>query len=231
MKCISTKEIDELGKGIVVSYLKKKGITQLPCFVDIEGIANSLGLTVRYETFAEDDERKIGFLADGKTSLQVWRNGKVVSFCFPLGTIILDTSLMADNENGKRRFTIAHEVAHYILNRHNPVPQFSRAWDSERSYSQEELKNQFNMQESQADKLAAALLMPEFIIIRALEKEGVEGGIRVYGNTVVPKEDRTRLDRIAERIGVSYTALMIRLRQFCLLDYRPLCEYTDRIFI
>lgn len=37
-------------------------------------------------------------------------------------------------------------------------------------------------------------------------------------------------ESIAERIGVSYTALMIRLRQFCLLDYRPLCEYTDRIF-
>ena len=54
--------------------------------------------------------------------------------------------------------------------------------------------------------------------------------IRVYGNSVVSKDDRARLDRIAERIGVSYTALMIRLRQFCLLDYRPLCEYTDRIF-
>ena len=230
MKCISTKEIDELGKGIVVSYLKKHGIKQLPDCVDIEGIANSLGLTVRYEAFAEDDLRKIGFLADGETPLKVLHDGKIVSFCFPLGTIVLDSSLKRENESGKRRFTIAHEVAHYILNRHNPIPQFQREWDPEYTYTQEELKNQFNMQESQADKLAAALLMPEFIIVRALEKEGVVGGIRVYGNSVVSKEDRTRLDRIAERIGVSYTALMIRLRQFCLLDYRPLCEYTDRIF-
>ena len=227
---ISNKEIDELGKGIVISYQKKFVNGQLPDCVDIEGIANSLGLKVLYESIAEEDLRKIGFLADGRTPLKVVRNGKVVSFCFPLGTIVLDSSLKKENESGKRRFTIAHEVAHYILNRHNPIPQFQREWDPEYTYTQEELKNQFNMQESQADKLAAALLMPEFIIVRALEKEGVIGGIRVYGNSVVSKEDRSRLDRIAERIGVSYTALMIRLRQFCLLDYRPLCEYTDRIF-
>ena len=198
--------------------------------MDIEGIADSLGLKVRYEELAEDDQRTIGFLADGEAPLEIWRDGKVVSFVFPLGTIVLDSSLKRENEKGKRRFTIAHEVAHYILNRHNPQPCFQRGWESEYNYSLEELKEQFNMQESQADKLAAALLMPDFIVVGAMEKEGVAGGIRVYGNSVVTKKDRARLDRIAERIGVSYTALMIRLRQFCLLDYRPLCEYTDRIF-
>ena len=230
MKCVSTKEIDELGKGVVVSYLKKHNMIPIPECVDIEGIANSLGLKVRYEYLAENDQRKIGFLADGETPLEIWRDGKVVSFVFPLGTIVLDSSLKKENEKGKRRFTIAHEVAHYILNRHNPQPCFQRGWESEYNYSLEELKEQFNMQESQADKLAAALLMPDFIVVTALEKEGVAGGIKVYGNSVVTKEDRARLDRIADRIGVSYTALMIRLRQFCLLDYRPLCEYTDRIF-
>jgi len=227
---LSNRELNELGKGVVISYLKKHGITQIPEKVDIEGIANSLGLKVCYESIAEEDMRKIGFLADGKTPLKVFRDGKIVSFLFPLGTIVLDRSLKRDNENGKCRFTIAHEVAHYILNRHNPQPCFQHGWDSEYNYSQEELKSQFNIQESNADKLAAAILMPDFIIARALEKENVEGGIRVYGNSVVSDEDRAKLNRIAERIGVSYTALMIRLRQFCLLDYRPLCEYTDRIF-
>ena len=33
---------------------------------------------------------------------------------------------------------------------------------------------------------------------------------------------------MASQIGVSYTALLIRLRQFELLDYRPLEEYLDR---
>ena len=227
---ISNKEIDELGKGIVISYQKKFVNGQLPDCVDIEGIANSLGLKVLYESNAEEDLRKIGFLADGRTPLKVVRNGKVVSFCFPLGTIVLDSVLHRDNESGKCRFTIAHEVAHHILDLHNPQPVFKRQWDAEYSYSQCELKEQFNMQESQADKLAAAILMPDFIVKRALNKEGAAGKICVYGDDVVSKESRMLLHRIADRIGVSYTALMIRLRQFDLLDYRPLCEYTDRIF-
>ena len=229
-KCVSNREIDELGKGIVISYLKKSGITQLPDCVDIEGIAYSLGLKVYYESIAEEDLRKIGFLADGKTPLKVRREGKTVPFLFPLGTIVLDSSLHRDTESGKCRFTIAHEVAHYILNRHNPQPAFNREFDAEYNYSLEELKLQFTMQESQADKLAAAILMPDFIVVRALEKEGAADGIRVYGDSVVSKEDRIRLNRIANRIGVSYTALMIRLRQFNKLEYHPLCEYTDRIF-
>ena len=179
MKCVSTKEIDELGKGIVVSYLKKHGLRQLPDCVDIEGIANSLGLRICYEAFAEEDLRKIGFLADGETPLKVERDGKIVSFCFPLGTIVLDSSLKKENESGKRRFTIAHEVAHYILNRHNPIPQFQREWDPGYTYTREELKNQFNMQESQADKLAAALLMPEFIMSFALIPALIMGAVLI----------------------------------------------------
>ena len=86
------------------------------------------------------------------------------------------------------------------------------------------------IEESQADKLAAAILMPDFIVRQALQKEGVRSKIRVYGDYVVSKEDRIRLNSITDRIGVSYTALMIRLGQFDLLDYRPVCEYTDRLF-
>ena len=65
---LSNRELNELGKGVVISYLKKHGITQIPEKVDIEGIANSLGLKVCYESIAEEDMRKIGFLADGKNA-------------------------------------------------------------------------------------------------------------------------------------------------------------------
>ena len=229
-QCISNKEIDELGKGIVISYQKKYGTSELPDCVDIEGIANSLGLEVLFESIAEDDFRKIGFLSDGKRPLKVQRGGKVISFLFPVGTIVLDAGLLRNSESGKCRFTIAHEVAHYILDLHNPQPEFQREWDVEYSCSQCELKQQFNIQESQADKLAAALLMPYFIVKRAMAMEGAEDRISVFGSGVVSNENRILLNRIADRIGVSYTALFIRLRQFDILDYCPLCEYTDRIF-
>ena len=64
---IPNRELDELGTGVVLTYMKKSGTAGLPRCVDIEGIANSMGLNVVYETFAEDDFDKIGFLSDGMT--------------------------------------------------------------------------------------------------------------------------------------------------------------------
>lgn len=92
--------------------------------------------------------------------MKIKRAGKIVSFLFPLGTIVADSRLRRDSESGKFRFTIAHEVAHHIMDKHNPSPQFQRTFDAERSYSLEEMRRQFNLVEMQADKLAASLLMP-----------------------------------------------------------------------
>ena len=230
-KCIPNRELDELGDGLVRSFLKKSGIRRLPKCVDIEGLANSLGLTVIFEEFAEDDYDKIGFLADGKTPLKIKRAGKIVSFLFPLGTIVADSRLRRDSESGKFRFTIAHEVAHHIMDKHNPSPQFQRMFDAERSYSLEEMRRQFNLVEMQADKLAASLLMPPFVIDAALKDFNNGNKICIFGDQVLAPEERTKLNKMAAQIGVSFTALLIRLRQFDMIEYHSLDDYIDSQFI
>ena len=45
---IPNRELDELGTGVVLTYMKKSGTAGLPRCVDIEGIANSMGLNVVY---------------------------------------------------------------------------------------------------------------------------------------------------------------------------------------
>lgn len=226
-KCIPNRELDELGEGLVRSFLKKSRIVRLPKCVDIEGLANSLGLTVIFEEFAEDDFDKIGFLADGNTQLKIRRSGKTVSFLFPLGTIVVDSRLRRDSESGKCRFTIAHEISHHVIGRHSPAAQFQRAYDSERAYTLEEMRRQFNMEETQADKLAAAILMPGFIVSAALKEFNNGNKIRIFGDQVVAPQERIAINKMAAQIGVSYTALMIRLRQFGLLEYHPLEEYIE----
>ena len=64
IKCfISTQEIEALGEGLSRDYIEKTKRRNSMCF-DIEGfITDYLGLTVCYESFAEDDASKIGFLA------------------------------------------------------------------------------------------------------------------------------------------------------------------------
>ena len=225
---ISNRELDELGDGLVRHYLAHSGMQATARCIDIEGLANFLGLTVTYETFAEKDFDKIGFLSDGKTPLLVRRNGRIVSFLFPLGTIVLDGSLHADKESGRCRFTIAHEIAHYMIDRHRPAAQYHRTFDAEKKYSVAEMNELFNIVENQADRLAAAILMPRFTVDRALDDFYKGKRIPVYGqNIIAPKEDKA-ISRMAAQIGVSYSAMLIRLRQFGLLDYHPVDEYFEK---
>ena len=227
MKCIPNRELDELGEGLVRTYLSKTRMIGTAKCVDIEGLANSLGLTVTYENFAETDYDKIGFLADGHTPLLIYRCGKIIPFTFPYGMIVLDRSLCKELESGKRRFTIAHEVAHFILNRHNPAAQFHRNFDAEKCYTEQELRAQFNMTESQADKLAASILMPFFLVERALRDINHGNKVRIFGDNVISPEERIILNKMAAQVGVSFTALLIRLRQFGMLEYHPISEYIE----
>ena len=225
---ISNRELDELGDGLVRHYLAHSGMQATARCIDIVGLANFLGLTVTYETFAEKDFDKIGFLSDGKTPLLVRRGGRVVSFLFPLGTIVLDVSLHADKESGRCRFTIAHEIAHFMIDQHRPAAQYHRTFDAEKKYSVAEMNELFNIVENQADRLAAAILMPRFTVDRALDDFYKGKRIPVYGqNIIAPKEDKA-ISRMAAQIGVSYSAMLIRLRQFGLLDYHPVDEYFEK---
>ena len=225
---ISNRELDELGDGLVRHYLAHSGMQATARCIDIEGLANFLGLTVTYETFAEKDFDKIGFLSDGKTPRLVRRNGRIVSFLFPLGTIVLDVSLHADKESGRCRFTIAHEIAHFMIDQHRPAAQYHRTFDAEKKYSVAEMNELFNIVENQADRLAAAILMPRFMVDRALDDFYKGKRIPVYGqNIIAPKEDKA-ISRMAAQIGVSYSAMLIRLRQFGLLDYHPVDEYFEK---
>lgn len=227
MKCIPYRELDELGEGLVQTYLSKTKMIGTARCVDIEGLANSLGLSVIYEIFAEADYDKIGFFADGKTSLLIQRCGKIIPFTFPYGMIVLDQSLCKENESGKRRFTIAHEIAHFVLEKHNPSSQFHRIFDPERNYTRQELKEQFSMTESQADNLAASLLMPFFLVERTLKDINAGNKVRIFGDNVISPEDRIILNKMAAQIGVSFTALLIRLRRLGMLEYHPISEYIE----
>ena len=225
---ISNRELDELGNALVRRYLERSGVQGAERCIDIVGLANFLGLNVTYETFAERDMDKIGFLADGQTPLMINRNGRIIPFLFPLGTIVLDVSLHADKESGRCRFTIAHEIAHFMIDQHRPAAQYHRTFDAEKKYSVVEMNELFNIVENQADRLAAAILMPQFTVDRALMDFHKGRRIVVYGQNVIADREQKVISRMAAQIGVSYTAMLIRLRQFGLLDYHPIEEYLDK---
>ena len=170
MRIFSYDEIDELGEGLIRQYLGTDA--ERTFCVDIEGfVTEYLKLPLLYRTFAEQDTDKIGFIADGFTPLRVFEGHKPIECVFPKGTIVIERYLRHEHESGRRRFTISHESAHYIMDRTVPYAAFHREFDNERNYAKEDFKNLFSFQETQIDRMGAALLMPKFMVHNVMSTE------------------------------------------------------------
>lgn len=91
---------------------------------------------------------------------------------------------------GRRRFTVAHEVGHYLLHRHRlpAVGIFCKEEDVSRRSGKD--------MEKEADEFAAALLMPSHDLRRQIDPKS--------------KPTLSELGALAERYGVSLTAAVLR---------------------
>ena len=139
--------------------------------VDVEGVANSLGLTVHY-----------AWLDDGIS-------GELVRL--PSGDYQINVH--ADDPSTRQRFTIAHEIGHYVYHR----DLIDNGIDDNRAYRSTgeghfHNRNIGPAQETQANRFAATLLMPNNMV----------ADLRAAG-----------FDRrgMAEKLGVSEHAMAIRL--------------------
>lgn len=227
---LSRAELEEISEGLIRVYAaqhKNKVIQS----IDIEHfITDFLKLRIEYTAFAENDSGKIGFLADGQTPLLIYQDGRIIPFIFPKDTIVLDKFLLAEREQGRRRFTMAHEASHHILERmHNDTnaARFHTEFDNERVYTQNELAQMFASVEWQADTMGASLLMPKFIVENALAKFTNSKPIKIYGDTTFAKRDKETIRKMAAYLGVSYTALVIRLRGLDMLEFHDISEYIS----
>lgn len=228
---MSRAEIDEVSEGLITAYADKFQGCVIHS-IDIEHFITAfLKLKIEYTSFAEIDAGRIGFLADGVTPLLIHQDGEIIPFVFPKDTIVLDKFLLAEKEQGRRRFTMAHEASHHILSKMYTIPsegRFHTEYDGERTYTKDELAQMFASAEWQADAMGASLLMPKRIIDNALAKYNHSKPIKVYGdNTLTPRE-KELLREMAGYIGVSYTALVIRLRDLNLLEYHPMTEFISK---
>lgn len=226
---ISRVEADELCNGLIMQYIGKN--SPIPSFVDIDDfVKNFLKCNVLYENIAEEDSDCIGFTGDGKRPLLICRNGKTEAVVYPRNTIVLDKYLLNKNENNHRRFVLGHEAGHVLTNKLNPdSPACFHHFESKRyeKYSIKDMRERYNMNECQANMFSAGLLMPRIIMIQTLKK--FNGGRRmpVYGESVFHPREKTILNKMANSLQVSYTALIIRLKELGMLNRHELSEYIQ----
>lgn len=224
---VTNAEIEEVGQNLIRSYIGSR--EPPPNCIDIEGfIEDYLHLPIVYAGIAEKDRDKLGFVSDGKYPLEVFDGRRKVSTVFPTGTIVIDRYLLRADKSGQRRFTLAHEAAHVIFERMSPTaagPCFNRFFDKEHEYSVEELREHFNICEMQTDRLASVLLMPRFLVERMLCDFRNGEFVRLYGDNVMSSEDKLSVQKMADCLGVSFSALRIRLKELGFMDYRDISEY------
>lgn len=222
---VSLKELDEIAEELIKKFLGKD---QDCICIDIDRFATEyLGLTIEYVSFAEDDLRKTGFLGDGETSILIWLGKRKVKYICPEKIILIDNYLLNESEQNKRRFVVAHEAAHFILNRINKkqIAAFHNEFDNEVKYSTEQLQSMMSFNELQADRLGAALLMPKFAVKKNISKTINNAPLTLYGKTYIDRADKQKIRLMAEKANVSYTSLLIRMKSLNLFREGNLGDY------
>ena len=181
--------------------------------IDIEKLVKEqLGCDIVYENIT-DDEDCIGFAADGRESLRVIRDGQEVEVVFPKDTIVIDKYLNEPGQINRKRFTIGHEAGHVIK---------ARVFGSRGGHychsgsgvlnNPRELKKRFSASEPEANNFAAGLLMPKCLVDLLMDKFYGDQKIVKYPNNILDGYDADNIRAMATILGVSYTAMFIRLK-------------------
>ena len=204
MKKFTTySEIENLCEAMIKDFMKRKHYTNAHC-VDIEAfVTEYLGIPIVYETFAEPDPGRIGFLSDGIRPLWVVRGNEKKQVLFPKNTVVLEKYLQTQTEIGRKRFTIAHEGAHFVLSKHIPAQTdayaaFHSEFDTEMVYSPEMLREMLSINESFGNRAAACLLMPKFLVLRLLKQYNGGSKVIAYDYYVMSQEQKIIVQRMAD---------------------------------
>ena len=220
MACLSRTDIEQIAKPIIEEYKLACVPEYHMCYrVDPTELAALLGFRMEYLQLTQD-----GSILGQTSSVPLWTTvidpdvGE--TFCFLDGKTILIEKRLHNNHRlvGRRNFTIAHELAHQIINRYYPDmygTQYRTFCDYRRTADNK--KKVSNWYEWQADALAAALLLPADAVDEAMFLFGLGSKMKVLSR----KYSRNKYDsfcEMADYLQVSKTALAYRMEQLGLLE-------------
>jgi Zn-dependent peptidase ImmA (M78 family) len=220
MPCLSRDDIEKIAERIVQEYKKKYVPERHMCYmVDATELAEMLGFNIEYVHITRD-----GSILGQTSSGRVWTtiyddNMNQLFFELDGTTILVDKRLLESPRiAGRKNFTIAHEIAHQIINREYPEvygTQNRIFCDYRRSVKPKRVEKDWH--EWQADALAAAMLLP----LDALQDSMFMFGLGDKMKILSKKYSDTKYEffcKMADYLQVSRTALSYRMEQLDLLE-------------
>ena len=143
---------------------------------------------------------------------------------------MIESFLLSPKESARRRFSIAHEGAHDVLGRHiplqtSPAAAFHSEFDPEMRYTQDMLKEMLSINECFTNRAAACFLMPAFLVARVLKRHNNSRKVILYDDGILSQDQKLLIQKMADTLGVSFTAFHTRLSELDLFERRPVEEY------
>jgi Zn-dependent peptidase ImmA (M78 family) len=94
-------------------------------------------------------------------------------------------------------------------------------------YNKAELCEMMSLDEWAADRGAAALLMPRQLVCATSKLMFGSKEIPIFGNNILMNDDKQRIIEMADYLGVSFTSLLIRMKELKLFKYHSMDQYIS----
>ena len=230
MLTLSQPFIEELTVKLLTDYY---GTEQFPLHgVDIDGFATEyMKMKIRYEKMTYGTREILGATAYEKTVLQLDDNNPDSLIQIDSNTILLNSNLQEPEKKGRRNFTLAHECGHQAIYLLEPIARPYSCRTAGKKYFLRDLKTENDWSEWQANTFSAAFMMPRYLIdyYFYITQHAPKVVIYPFGN-LLHSESRF-IRQMANFLGVSKTAMLIRLKQLQLTELHSDDEYHDMYMI
>lgn len=236
MYILKKTDFDSISDMVLSEYLPNT--FNYPKSTDIEYLAQEcFYLDVKHQTIAPNGQ-VLGMIAFADAQFKTL-DSSYEPKCIELeeGTMLIDMSLIGNENRARRRFTLAHELSHWICHRsyHSPTHQqydfrlnkttfiACRKENIEQFKKSDWSKSTDNdWEEWQADGLAAALLMPKSTFTAAFREIMSQYGFNK--NYLIPGEEVNKSKKViwelANVFDVSYKATQIRMNHLGMISMK-----------
>ncbi len=234
MYILSKPDFDDIATMVLKEYMPY--VLSSPQPLDIELLVKEgLYLDVSYARLSPAGEI-LGLIAFADTDYPHYVAKSNERMKLTEGQVLLDESLVDGKNYGRRRFTLAHEAAHWICHRtyHSPDKrsfEFRRSLvacrteNIEQNRRKQQARTDEYWEEWQADNLAAALLMPKDMFVEVCRDTfGKYGVFKGYLRKGVddPHVAHEIIQEIANKFAVSFRAAQIHMKEFGFVNDRAI---------
>ena len=220
MAYLSKEDIERIAESVLCQYKAQYLPERRMCYmVDATELAQMLGFTIEYVHITRDGSI-LGQTSSGRIWTEIFDdNMNKMFFELDGSTILVDKRLLSNPKiAGRKNFTIAHEIAHQIINRRYPeVYEAENRTFCDYRRSVKPKKKIVDWHEWQADALAAALLLPRDAVQDSMFMFGLGEKMKLLSRKYSDTRYKYFCD-MADYLQVSRTALSYRMEQLGLLD-------------